>query len=366
MSARDVVRSAIAALNPVWLEPPVLQPAALYLELAGEDLRRRAFLVADDSQGDLCLRPDMTAPAVREAFALPVTPPLIAYEGLVFRQQEAGGGQNEFVQIGAEWIGGAMDIEAEADVIARAIAACRAAGVEPHLRLGDLAIRAGFVAGCNLGEDWAARTMSALDHPSRLDSLALHAREDEGEGLAEALAGLSAPAAEAVVADVLRLARITPVGARPIAEIAQRLQKRGKLEANPGPNAAQRDLLKALAAIDAGDGLAQARALTNSPALAAPQAARNAVDRAEARVAALAKRTTLPTHTRFAPGLGRALSYYDGFVFELEAKDGKSLGGGGRYDALARALWPPGPPAPQSLGAAGFALRPARLDEAAA
>lgn len=364
MSARDVVRSALAALNPVWLEPPVLQPAALYLELAGEDLRRRAFLVVDDAQGDLCLRPDMTAPAVREAFALPVTPPLIAYEGLVFRQQEAGGGQNEFVQIGAEWIG-AMDVEAEADVIARAIEACRAAGVEPHVRLGDLAIRAGFVAGCHLGEDWAARTMSALDRPDRLDSLALHAREDEGEGLAEALAALPAAAAEAAVADMLRMARITPVGARPIAEIAQRLQKRGKLEANPGPSAAQRDLLKALAAIDAGDGLAQAHALVASPALASSHAARAAVERAEARVAALAKRTTLPAQTRFAPGLGRALSYYDGFVFELEAKDGKSLGGGGRYDALARALWPPGPPAPLSLGAAGFALRPARLDEAA-
>ena len=68
MSARDV----IAALAPAWITPPVLQPGALYLELSGEDIRARAFLVSDAS--DLCLRPDMTVPAVRAAFALP-TPP---------------------------------------------------------------------------------------------------------------------------------------------------------------------------------------------------------------------------------------------------------------------------------------------------
>jgi ATP phosphoribosyltransferase regulatory subunit len=37
--------------------------------MAGEDLRKRAFMVEDPEGDDLCLRPDMTVPACREALA---------------------------------------------------------------------------------------------------------------------------------------------------------------------------------------------------------------------------------------------------------------------------------------------------------
>ena len=74
---------------------------------------------------------------------------------------------------------------------------------------------------------------------------------------------------------------------------------------------------------------------------------------------------------RVAPGLGRGFAYYDGFVFELEAPalgERASLGGGGRYDGLVRALQEREPsiatrPAPPR--GAGFALRPLRIAEAA-
>src|SRR5262249_11773662 len=144
MSARDV----IAALAPTWIAPPVLQPGGLYLELSGEDIRARAFLVSDAS--DLCLRPDMTVPAVRAAFAQSAPPALIAYEGQVFRQQAAGSQrEREFVQLGAEWLTRG-DAEADARVIAAALEACRAEGVSPSLRLGDIGIREGFIAACGL------------------------------------------------------------------------------------------------------------------------------------------------------------------------------------------------------------------------
>jgi histidyl-tRNA synthetase len=76
-----------------------------------------------------------------------------------------------------------------------------------------------------------------------------------------------------------------------------------------------------------------------------------------------------PQQVRFAPGLGRTVAYYDGFVFELEAPAlgaRASLGGGGRYDGLARALAAPGRANGTNLRAAGFAVRPRRLMEARA
>ncbi|MGE3143893.1 MAG: ATP phosphoribosyltransferase regulatory subunit [Hyphomonadaceae bacterium] len=374
MSACEAIRGVLAKLAPHWLEPPVLQPAALYLELSGEDIRRRAFLVSDAEGGELCLRPDMTVPAVRAAYALAEPPGIVAYEGRVFRQQPEGSTrETEFLQIGAEWLG-RVGIELEAEIVALALEACAAAKVvSPVLRLGDVGLRAGFVAACGLEASWAQRTLHALERPGGLAALATEIERpaaEGGAGLAAALAALTPEAAEAAVADMLAVADIQSVGGRPTAEIAARLRARGRLAASAPPSAAQQALLGELIAIDAADGLTAAAKLAKSPALTTPARAAAAVEAAAARAAALAKRVGKAAGAaRFAPGLGRALAYYDGFVFELEAPalgERASLGGGGRYDGLARALWPADRPAAAQLAAAGFALRPARLEAAAA
>lgn len=367
--SRDAIRNALQTkLAPVWIDPPVLQPAAIYLELSGEDIRRRAFLAGDD----LCLRPDMTAPAVRAAFAMQTPPPVIAYEGVVFRQQQSGSSrETEFVQIGAEWIGAVPLTPAnEAEIIALALQASGNAAT--RMKIGDVGIRSAFVAACGLDPRWAARTIAALERPNGLDALAYeiaHLPEDAGAGLAEALASLTPEHAEAALADILDHAGITNVGQRPVGEIAQRLRERGALAAAAPPSEDQRALLAQLIAIDAPDGLAQARVLAKSPALKNAKLAVAAIEAAEARATALGKPSGMPRDVTFAPGLGRAVAYYDGFVFELEAAklgDRASLGGGGRYDGLARALWPKEKGAPPAgLRAAGFALRPDRLAEAA-
>ncbi|HWA00316.1 MAG TPA: ATP phosphoribosyltransferase regulatory subunit [Caulobacterales bacterium] len=365
---RAALRASLDARAPLWVEPPVLQPAAVYLELSGEEIRRRAFLIDDASHGALCLRPDMTAPAVRVAFEQAKLPPLVAYEGLVFRRQPPGSErENEFVQIGAEWLGkGDLDAAGEAQVIAAALDACRAAGVKPGLKLGDFALLAGFVAALGLDEPWPGRVRRALSRAGGLAALRAEkpVTMDEGAGLAEALATLAPDHAEAALNDLLAHARITPVGGRPIAEIARRLQQRGKLAAAAPPSAAQYDLLDELTHIDAADGLDRVAKLAESKLLKQRALADAAIVKARARLEAL--KGALPAQTSFAPGLGRTLAYYDGFVFELEAPAlgaRSSLGGGGRYDGLARALWTKGET--PALHAAGFAVRPQRLAEVA-
>jgi ATP phosphoribosyltransferase regulatory subunit len=369
-AARAAACAVIDARAPVWLAPPLLQPAAVYLELSGEDIRRRAFLIDDHGHGELCLRPDMTVPAVRAAYAMTPAPALVAYDGLVFRQQAPGSArESEFVQVGAEWLSaGAPNVAEEAAIIACALEAARATGAAPQLKLGDVALVSAFVDALGLAEPWPRRVRRALARPGGLAALRAapaHAVADSGEGVAEALAQLSPDHAEAALADLLALARITPVGRRPLAEIAERLRQRGRLAAAPPPSDAHYELLDQLTHIDSADGAARAAKLAASKALQ-NGAAKDAVAVAEQRLAELKKLIELPKDTPFAPGLGRTLAYYDGFVFELEAPalgERASLGGGGRYDGLARALWP-GPGA-EARRAAGFALRPARLAEAA-
>src|SRR3954452_19743717 len=45
--------------------PPVLQPVEPFLELSGEDIRRRIFVTQDEGGTELCLRPEFTIPVCR-------------------------------------------------------------------------------------------------------------------------------------------------------------------------------------------------------------------------------------------------------------------------------------------------------------
>jgi ATP phosphoribosyltransferase regulatory subunit len=47
------------------IAPDIIQPADIFLERSGEDIRARTFVFTDPSGAELCLRPDLTVPACR-------------------------------------------------------------------------------------------------------------------------------------------------------------------------------------------------------------------------------------------------------------------------------------------------------------
>jgi ATP phosphoribosyltransferase regulatory subunit HisZ len=51
--------------------PALLQPAEPFLDLSGEDIRRRMYLTVDPQGRELCLRPDLTIPVSRHYLASP-------------------------------------------------------------------------------------------------------------------------------------------------------------------------------------------------------------------------------------------------------------------------------------------------------
>src|SRR5262245_497752 len=71
-------------------EPAILQPAEPFLDLSGEDIRRRMFLTSDAAGHELCLRPDLTIPVSRDYLASSAagSPAAFCYLGPVFRQRE--------------------------------------------------------------------------------------------------------------------------------------------------------------------------------------------------------------------------------------------------------------------------------------
>src|SRR3974390_3441148 len=72
------------------VQPAILQPAEPFLDLSGEDIRKRMFLTADPGGHELCLRPDLTIPVSRDylASAAAGRPAGFCYLGPVFRHRE--------------------------------------------------------------------------------------------------------------------------------------------------------------------------------------------------------------------------------------------------------------------------------------
>lgn len=370
MSAAQSIASVLSR-HAALIDPPVLQPAALYLELVGEGLRKRAFMVDDPRGEELCLRPDMTVPACRAALdeAQWSATFAVRYEGLVFRRRDAlNAGAAEFIQSGAEWFAPESEMSAlEPVIIAAALDACRAAGAEPVLRLGDVGVFAALVRSLGLSDHWGERIVRAFSRAGGphavLDEAARPATKPSP--LAEVLAALPEERANDALADMLADANIEPIGVRGIDEIATRLREQGVNANAPRPAPAALEAIRAALEIDAApdQALKQLSRFANGGPLGA------ALARAEARWTELSN-LAKPGEARFALRLGRGISYYDGFVFELDApKLGPraNLGGGGRYDGLIRAL--AAAEAKQqgakAWAAAGFALRPARVSDAA-
>ncbi len=206
------------------LDPPVLQPAEPFLDLSGEDIRRRMFLTTDPDGRELCLRPDLTIPVSRDYLQSPAAgkPAGFCYLGAVFRHRE--GGTSEFLQAGIESFGRADKAAADAEMLALGLEATTQYGVNaPEIRIGDVGLFSAFVAALDLAPAWKRRLIkdfirkSSLKHD--LDQLTLAAANGskEYQGVLAALNGSDPKAAHHLVTDLLSIAGIATVGGRSVA-----------------------------------------------------------------------------------------------------------------------------------------------------
>jgi ATP phosphoribosyltransferase regulatory subunit len=64
--ALEAIRSPLLATGVTRIEAPLLQPLSLLLDLAGEALRARLFVVQAEGGAEACLRPDFTVAVARQ------------------------------------------------------------------------------------------------------------------------------------------------------------------------------------------------------------------------------------------------------------------------------------------------------------
>jgi ATP phosphoribosyltransferase regulatory subunit len=241
------------------------------------------------------------------------------------------------------------------------------------LKLGDVAIFHSLVDASNLPHPWGPRIKRAFARPGGASialAEALAPPSEETSPFGEALAKLDEERAAQAVAEALASARIPVIGGRSVGDIALRLREKAARANGPRPEAPSIERVRTMLAVEGtpDNALSTLTRMTRQPGMKVTSFA-EAVDRAAARWEALKALVKIPEQTRFSTALGRGLAYYDGFVFELEAKKlgpRAALGGGGRYDGLLHALARrEGARDVSAWGAAGFALRVKRVQDAA-
>ena len=333
------IRAPLEAAGAQSVDAPLLQPLNLLLDLAGEAMRARLFVVQSEGGTESCLRPDFTVAIARQHIDSRRPEGRYLYEGPAFRASAGADRPEEFVQVGLEVFAPAGISETEdAEIASLAWRAAAAGGRDDlSLWLGDVALFGAFVDSLELPPSLAARLRRVAGRPRLLAAELARVGETQATGggtLAGLLAGLSGSQSAALLEEVWSLAGVAPVGGRSPAEIAARLIRKAEAANAPALTEAQAAAIRAFMAIDDAPQSAfdRVRALagSNDAALSAALAAW------DTRLASLAR--CLPARSlRFTPALGHAFDYYDGITFEVRSA---ALGAerpvavGGRYDGL--------------------------------
>lgn len=338
-----------AQFQPV--EPPLLQPAGVFLDRSGEDIRRRLYVFTDPGGQELCLRPDLTIPACRlylekngggEA--------RFCYSGAAFRFEPKGSPKPaEFMQAGAEFFGGKDAEAADAEMLALATEAVRAGGFKAFdIEMGDLALFDALVDALDIPSGWRTRLKRHFWRPAYFREIVARLAEPEihaapgtrsGLGLLALLHDLDDVSARHAIRDVLSLAGIVPVGGRSIDEIAERFVEQAADVSAPPLSQKTAKLIDEFLALSLApkDAAKRIRSLTRSAGISIDKALASL----ERRFELIDRQGVDLSRARFETGFGRTLEYYTGFVFELRAPalgaDG-AVAGGGRYDGLLQSL----------------------------
>ncbi len=369
--ARTLLSVFIAAGHEA-VAPPIIQPAGVFLDVLGEGLRARTYVFTDLNGEELCLRPDLTVPTCRlylERYPDGGVPAHYCYNGQAFRFQPAGADAShprEFRQAGIEAFGGADLEEADARTLVLVLTALRQAGLrEWGLRIGDLALFEAVLAAAPMPGRWRRRLRHQFGRAEafraelkRLTTSPARSAAALPRTLIEALTPDDHEGAQALVAEHFEKNKLEVIGARSVEEIAEGLLAiAADAKAAPLP-AATAEMIDGYLGVRtrAKEVAKRVRELIGkhaSPGIAAALAS------FERRSAILTESGIAMADVPFSGEFGRNVAYYTGFVFEVMTPSlgpASPVAGGGRYDALLKAVGAPG-----DVPAVGGAIHTERL-----
>jgi len=353
-----------------YIVPDILQPADIFLDRSGEDIRTRTYVFTDPAGQELCLRPDLTVPTCRYHLQhgdIDGEVTRYCYSGPAFRFQPDDDDDlrpREFDQVGLEHYGAPDAEKAEAEIIALTIEAVRGAGLENfQVKIGDLGLFNALLASIDMPERWRRRLRHHFWRPQTFHETLERLVAEPGASVGvemEFLGGWVSDRREEIASTLehlLSLRAIPLVGGRSVDEIATRVLEKVEDRRAPPLSESSAALIRDYIEV-AGpprDALHRMMKLIVSADLDLSTG-----------MAAFARRVTLMQERgvdidacTFLAEFGRNLEYYTGFVFQIEYQTpagAMAIAGGGRYDTLLSDIG-----ARQPVPAVGCAIHTERL-----
>ena len=333
------------------IETPLLEETELFVRKSGGELTNRLYTFTDPGGHRVSLRPEFTSSVIRrfiqEQNSLGV-PVRWQYGGPVFRYEGVEGETyRQFTQVGAELVG-AAGVEADAEIIYLAWSGLREVGLSDcRLRIGHLGLLHSLLSAHNLSEPAKLFIIGNVQDLKRgrtdVDTLRQRA-EDVGllrvgfdQSIGMALDGISLEAAQEFIQSALKDSMPAPTGQRTTEQIVARLLRKVRIADDPGVFEEALTLISLLAQLHGPPEsvLRKARRVALERGMES-----DSFDELDKLVNALVSRGVPEDNLTLDLGLARGIAYYTGVIFELYASStkGASLGGGGRYDSLVKAL----------------------------
>jgi histidyl-tRNA synthetase len=355
---------------------PVLESTELFLRKSGGELASQMYSFTDPSGRQVSLRPELTASIVRQFIDGNLSGPIPQrwqYYGTIFRYEssskgESAGDAREFQQLGAEIIGASSEF-ADAEVLATAVQGLTTLGVTGHrLRVGHMGVVNAMLEALGLSERARVFVVNSF-HDLRLGEPGVQIVRQRatdlgllGEERTQALSQLArrmAPEdAEGMVAGFLAQGVTGLSGQRTPEEIFRRYLRKLKEAGAPELMDAA---LRFSAELVALSGPATEVRTKLGELLKRFELRDDVLSPVDKLLKALGQYDLKHTPVILDLGMARGIAYYTGVVFDIDhgkVKDCPSLGGGGRYDGLVKALG-----AKLDVPALGFAYAVNRIAE---
>ncbi len=378
---REQIQRSITALLGSFgyqgLDTPLLEPTELFLRKSGGELASQLFSFTDPGSRAVSLRPEFTAPAIRHYLEnssqidLPARwqycGPVFRFDGASLSSPDQLGGNGQFTQIGGELLG-SSSVMADVELLELAVSVLSESGLTGWtLRLADLGLLNSLLDPLDLSD--RARTFVVQSVPllgagptaipGLLDSarsLHLFGRPSGDDYLSQAVYGLGDDEARNVLLGVLRSNPLDQLGQRRPEEVVERLLRKIRR-----PDAEETLRM----ALEAASELAQVRGRPSDALLEAVAVLNRggsdtqAPQRLDQTLQLLPDLPDAGGSVVLDLSLVRGLAYYNGIIFEVSHPGWPgAIGGGGRYDGLARDLG-----GAHRLPALGFAYNLDALEE---
>ncbi len=361
---RDQLETVLASWGYQPIDLPILERRELYLKKSGEELVGKLYEFAHHGRS-IALRPEWTASVLRAYLRYLQGEPLpvrLRYSGPVFRyERPQRGTYRQFTQVGVELVGGNAP-RADAEVIALACEGLQRVGVHDWtLTIGHVGIARSLLAGLSLPERTASQLLWSMERLRRgkrdalreqLQASGVLGSDGEHFDLGPLVELPDAQLSELLTTTIRAMGLSLESTSRSPEAIVERLIRKMR-RADPEPRIEQAlDSLERLSEAhgDPEHAFAVAQTLLNDLALPTDQ-----LDELRRIVALVHTQGIEPPQLRVDLGLSRGLHYYTGMIFEIDARDGLQLCGGGRYDELVSALR--GDSAPPTVPRANCARR---------